>query len=73
MRADTEGNLWIRTIPTKQIPGGPVYDVISREGKLADRVQIPVGRTIAGFGPEGTVYLVSRDGTSMTLERARTR
>src|SRR5204862_4925686 len=29
VRADAEGNLWIRTIPTKQIPGGPVYDVIN--------------------------------------------
>jgi hypothetical protein len=73
VRADAEGNLWVRTIPTKQIPGGPVYDVINREGKLVDRVQVPVGRTIAGFGPGGSVYLVSRDGSTMTLERARAR
>ena len=73
VRADAEGNLWVRTIPTKQIPGGPVYDVINRDGKLVDRVQIPTGRTIAGFGPDGVVYLVTRDGTSMTLERARAR
>ena len=73
VRADAEGNLWVRTIPTKQIAGGPVYDVINREGKLIDRVQIPVGRTIAGFGMDGAVYLVSRDGTSMTFERARAR
>lgn len=73
VRADAEGNLWVRTIPTKQIPGGPVYDVINREGKLVDRVQIPVGRTIAGFGADGAVYLVSRDGLAMTFERARAR
>lgn len=73
VRADAEGNLWVRTIPTKQIPGGPVYDVINREGKLVDRVQVPVDRTIAGFGPDGSAYLVSRDGTRMTLERARVR
>ena len=73
VRADADGNLWIRTIPTKQIPGGPVYDVINHDGKLVDRVQIPTGRTIAGFGPDGAVYLVSRDGTSMTFERARAR
>lgn len=73
VRADAAGNLWIRTIPTKQIQGGPVYDVINREGKLVDRVQIPTGRTIAGFGSDGSVYLVSRDGTSMTFERARAR
>jgi hypothetical protein len=73
VRPDGEGNLWVRTIPTKQIPGGPVYDVINREGKLVDRVQIPVGRTIAGFGVDGAVYLVSRDGSTMTFERARAR
>jgi hypothetical protein len=70
VRADADGNLWVRTIPTRQIAGGPVYDVINREGKLVDRVQIPVGRTIAGFARDGSVYLVSRDGATMTFERA---
>lgn len=69
-RADTEGNLWIRTIPTSAVAGGPVYDVINRKGDLVDRVQIPAGRTIIGFGPAGTVYLINRDGTTVSLERA---
>jgi hypothetical protein len=73
VRADVEGNIWIRTIPTKQVPGGPIYDVINHEGKLVDRVQVPANRTIIGFGAGGAVYLVSRDGTTMTLERARVR
>jgi hypothetical protein len=73
VRADAEGNLWIRTIPTRQITGGPVYDVVNREGKLIDRVQIPAGRTIIGFGPGSAVYLVSRDGSSVTIERAAAR
>jgi len=71
-RADAEGNVWIRTIPTRAIPGGPVYDVINRQGELVERVQVPEGRTILGFGP-GTVYLISRSGTDVTLERARIR
>jgi hypothetical protein len=71
VRADWEGNLWVRTIPTRQIPGGPVYDVINHDGRLIDRVQIPAGRTIVGFGPDRSVYLVTRDASSMTLERAR--
>ena len=50
VRADVDGNVWIRTIPTKAIAGGPVYDVVNRKGELVERVQIPVGRTIAGFG-----------------------
>jgi hypothetical protein len=72
-RADAEGNLWVRTIPTRQIPGGPVYDVINRNGALADRVQLPVNTTILGFGPGGDVYLLARDGTAQTVERARVR
>ncbi len=73
LRADTEGNLWIRTIPTKAIPGGPVYDVINRKGELVDRVQIPQNRTIVGFGPEGTVYLAARNDTTVYLEKAKLR
>jgi hypothetical protein len=77
VRADAAGNLWVRTIPTRQIPGGPVYDVINREGKLVDRVQAPEGRTIIGFGADGSVYLAMRDTSgptaTMTLERARLR
>jgi hypothetical protein len=70
VRADTEGNIWVRTIPTSAIAGGPVYDVINRKGELVDRVQIPSGRQIVGFGPKGAVYLANRDGTSLTIERA---
>jgi len=73
VRADLDGNVWVRTIPTRKIEGGPVYDVINRDGKLIDRVQVPVGRTIIGFGSGGSVYLVTRDGTTMTLERAHTK
>ena len=73
VRADLEGNLWVRTIPTRKMEGGPVYDVINGEGKLVDRVQVPAGATIIGFGPGSSVYLTRRDGSSMTLERAHVR
>ena len=72
-RADMEGNLWIRTIPTSAIAGGPVYDVINRKGEIVERVQIPVGRSIVGFGPGGAVYLLNRDGATATLEKASVR
>jgi hypothetical protein len=68
-RADRSGNLWIRTIPTEAIAGGPVYDVINSKGELVERVQIPEKRVIIGFG-EGVVYLVHQDGTTATLEKA---
>jgi hypothetical protein len=70
VRADMEGNVWVRTIPTKAMAGGPVYDVINRKGELVDRVQIPVGRNIAGFGANGAVYLTMREGNSTVLEKA---
>lgn len=73
VRVDTEGNLWIRTIPTKAIPGGPVYDVIGRNGALIERVQVPEGRTIAGFGANGAVYLIARERGETHLERASIR
>jgi len=72
-KADLEGNIWVRTIPTSAIAGGPVYDVINSKGELVDRVQIPVSRTIIGFGPGGAVYLLNRDGTTATLEKASVR
>jgi hypothetical protein len=73
VRADTEGNVWVRTIPTTAVAGGPVYDVINGKGELVDRVQVPANRTIVGFGPNGTVFLVDREGTTATLEKATVR
>ena len=72
VRADLDGNLWIRT--NKIVNGQPVFDIVNRRGELTDRVQLPPFRTIAGFGPGGTVYLGVRDSLGvMHLERARVR
>jgi len=73
VRVDSRGNLWIRTIPTSVIPGGPVYDVIDRQGALVERVQLPEGRTIVGFGPGDVVYLSAREGRKSYLEKASIR
>ncbi|MBA2686889.1 MAG: hypothetical protein H0U64_02190 [Gemmatimonadaceae bacterium] len=72
-RVDADGNIWIRTIPTKSIPGGPVYDVISRKGELVERVQVPANSSIIGFGPNGSVYMTVREGDNTFLQRARIR
>jgi hypothetical protein len=50
---------------------GPEYDVIDRTGKLVDRVMVPAGTTIAGFGPAGVVYLGVRDAAGVHVVRAR--
>lgn len=76
-RADADGNLWVLTIPTKPQPAGSVYDVINANGEVTERVLVPEGRTILGFGPGGVVYLARREGTAPNLvtriERARVR
>jgi hypothetical protein len=71
VRADCDGNLWIRT--STIVRGQPVYDIVNRRGELVDRVQLPAYRTLAGFAP-GAVYMSVRDATGMVhLERARVR
>lgn len=68
-RPDLDGNVWVRT--TTVIDGGPVYDVINTRGEMIDRVLLPSGRVIAGFGPNGAVYMGVREGKGVRLERAR--
>jgi hypothetical protein len=40
-------------------------------GELIDRVQLPQGRTLVGFGPGGIVYLLARDAGAARIEEAR--
>jgi hypothetical protein len=71
VRADAEGNLWVRTIPSRPVPGGPVYDVISPDGELVTRLQTPPGYAIVGFGKGKVVYLSMRDAAGVHLARVR--
>jgi hypothetical protein len=75
LRADRDGNLWILPNTSAQSrKGGLVYDIVNRRGELTERVEIPAGRSVAGFGPKGIVYLMSGDREKgFTLERARFR
>jgi hypothetical protein len=70
VRADADGRLWIRTIPVAPA-SGVVYEVIDRTGKLADRVLVPNGSAIAGFGAGGVVYLGRPDATGVHVQRTR--
>jgi hypothetical protein len=73
VRADADGNLWVRTVQPKPVPGGIVYDVVSRAGEIIDRFLIPTGHTLVGFGPGGVIYLTMRDATGLHLERVKLR
>ena len=70
VRADAEGKLWVRIMSPKPATG-PEYDVIDRTGKLVDRVVLPAGTTIVGFGTGGIVYLGVRDASGVHVVRAR--
>ena len=69
--ADRDGNLWILPRKTKLSQHGElVYDVVNAKGELFERVRLPAGRAIVGFGKGGAVYLSSGDpDTGFHLER----
>ena len=50
-----------------------MYDVVSREGKVIDRVQLQPGRSILGFGKGGVVYVVARDDSGSWIEKSKWR
>jgi len=68
--ADRDGNLWVRT--TAPSDRGAIYFVINGRGEVIDRVQIPFGRVIAGFG-KGVVYMGVLDDKGARLEVASVR
>lgn len=69
---DVDGNLWILPTSSAQSRNGElIYDVVNVKGDF-HRVRLPVGRSIAGFGKGGVVYLLSGDRASgFYLERTR--
>ena len=70
VKPDLDNNLWIRTSSTRSGSlAGPIYDVLNRRGELVDRVQVPAGRTIVGFGKGGTVYMMARDDHGGWIEK----
>jgi hypothetical protein len=70
---DLDGNLWVLTTTTAQSQHGElVYDVLNPARGLYRRVRMPIGRSIAGFGKGGVVYLQSGDRAGgFALERVK--
>jgi hypothetical protein len=68
-KADADGYLWIRTTSVRPGTAGFIYDIVDRRGEHIDRVQIPAGRQIVGFGKGGIVYMAARDGSGTWIER----
>lgn len=68
--ADLDGNLWILPTTSTNAANGMTYDVVNRKGEVFERVQLPKGHVLAGFGARNIVYLTKTDGTAAYLERA---
>jgi hypothetical protein len=69
-KADRDNNLWLLPTTSLQAKGGLLYDVVNIHGELFERVQLPIGRDIVGFGAGGVLYLSSGDVTKgFRLER----
>ena len=69
-RADRDGNVWILPTTSAGAKGGLLYDVVNAKGELAERVQLPANRDIAGFGKDGVLFLSHRaDDGSISIER----
>ena len=58
VNVDLNGNAWVRR--SVRIGNNQVYDVFGADGELAERIILPAGRQVVGFG-ENTVYAVYFD------------
>jgi hypothetical protein len=71
VRADFEGRVWILPSTSTQAGRGLLYDVVNRRGEIVERVRLPEGRALEGFGANGAIYLTSHGPDGTHLERAR--
>jgi hypothetical protein len=72
VKADRDNNLWILPTTSADAKNGLLYDVVNRNGELFQRVQLPAGAVVAGFGKGGVVYLLQPAGDNKwSLGRAR--
>jgi hypothetical protein len=71
--ADMDGNLWILPTTSAQSKNGElVYDVVNPKKGLFERVRMPAGRSVLGFGKGGVVYLISGDrATGFYVEKTK--
>ena len=68
--ADLDAHLWILPTTSVNAAAGFTYDVVNRNGDVFERVQLPKGHVLVGFGAHNVVYLTKIDGKVTYLERA---
>jgi len=70
--ADADNNVWIREGASYAMNPPAVYDIVNRQGRVIDRVQLPPGLLIGGFG-HGAVFLTSNEGWGTVIVKYRIR
>lgn len=68
--SDLDGHVWILPATSTNAAMGFTYDVVNRKGEIIERVQLPKGYVLVGFGPRNMVYMTKSDGPSTYLSRA---
>jgi hypothetical protein len=68
--ADLDDHIWVLPTTSTNAQNGFTYDVVNREGNVFERVQLPKGHVLAGFGPHDVIYMTKVDGKNTYLERA---
>lgn len=64
-------HVWVLPTTSKLAAGAFTYDVIDCSGRIVERVQLPKGRVVVGFGPRDEVYMSDTEEEKTYLERAR--
>jgi hypothetical protein len=70
IRADYDGQVWILPSTSAQSSGGLVYDVVGPNGAMRERVELPAGYSIVGFGKNGRLYITRKASSGWVLARA---
>lgn len=61
VKPDLDQHLWILPTTSRLSGDGLVYDVVNEAGIIIERVQLPPGRELGGFGRGGVLYLIAHD------------
>jgi len=68
--SDLDGHVWILPMTSTNAANGFTYDVVNRKGEIIERVQLPKGYVLVGFGPRNMVYMTKAEGGNTYLARA---
>ncbi|MEO5813932.1 MAG: hypothetical protein ABIT20_01505 [Gemmatimonadaceae bacterium] len=68
--SDLDGHVWILPATSTNAANGLTYDVVNRKGEIIERVQLPQGCVLVGFGPRKMVYMTKAVGNNTYLTRA---